>query len=300
MRKCMMFNKRYSDWFLTESVLDIPRDGLDQGVFQFPEQGAPMIHPRIKLQILEPLKEINKIITILDYFVIGSILTPKYNSNSDIDVVIEVEEELPAIKREELISLLTIVNGKLATGTTHPINYYIVNGQYDLNKTEAAYDIANDKWLKEPEARTFNVKKYVSKLKSEFMTVDLATAELRRDLIDFNELKTLSNEDVKGINDEIQKLIEKIEIDIENIIQTYLNARTIRKAAFDRAMTPAEIRKFGIKNQLPENILYKLLERYFYKDLAVRLRELLDDGITTKSDVAKVQNTFKDFITRIK
>jgi hypothetical protein len=147
----MNFNKQFSQWYLTESILDIPRDGLDPAVFQFPEEGAPIIHPRIRAQIIKPLVDINQIVPILDYFIIGSILTPRYNSTTDIDVCLEVDEEISAIKMENLISMLKVINGKLAIGTTHPINYYIVKGQYDLDKTDAAYDIADDNWLKEPQ-----------------------------------------------------------------------------------------------------------------------------------------------------
>lgn len=295
----MKFDRQFSQWYLNESVLDIPKDGLDPTVFNFPDQGAPIIHTRIRAQILQPLVDINKIVTVLDYFIIGSILTPKYGSNSDIDVVVEVEEEISAVKLENLVSLLKSINGKLAVGTTHPINYFILKGQYDLDKTEAAYDIADDNWLKEPQEQTFNVRKYVAKLKNTFTEVDLATAELRRDLIDFKELKTLSKSDISGITDEVKKTLAKIETDIEGIIQTYLNAKTLRKAAFDREMTPADIRKFGIKNQLPENILYKLLERYFYRDFAIKLKELADEGIDTTADVQKVRKTFQDFFSRV-
>lgn len=295
----MKFNNNYSQWYLNESVLDIPKDGLDPTVFQFPDQGAPVIHPRIRAQILQPLVDINKIVTILDYFIIGSILTPRYNSNSDIDVVAEVEEEVSAVKMESLVELLKAINGKLAVGTTHPINYFIVKGQYDLDKTEAAYDIADDNWLKEPEERSFNVRKYIGKLKTAFTEVDLATAELRRDLIDFNELKSLSKTDISGIETELTKVLDNIETDIEGIIQTYLNAKILRRAAFEKDMSPAEIRKFGIKNQLPENILYKLLERYYYRDFAIKLKELLNDGVTSITDVKAIQKTFKDFMTRM-
>lgn len=295
----MNFDKQYSQWFLNESVLDIPRNGLDPTVFNFPENGAPIIHPRIRAQIMDDLVEINKLVTILDYFVIGSILTVKYSSNSDIDVTLEVDEELSSGKMEDLVSVLKHIGGRLAVGTSHPINYYIVNGQYNHNKTEAVYDIANERWIKEPNEQSFNVRNYVSRLQTSFAEVDLSTAELRRDLIDFNELKKLSKEDIKGLDVEIQKKLGKIESNVEDIVSIYDNAKSLRKQAFAKVMTPQEIRKFGLKNNLPENILYKLLERYFYRDFAIRLKSLLNDGIDTKADVQRVQKTFKDFVDRV-
>ena len=293
----MKFDRTFDQWYHTESVLDIPRNSLDPTVFQFPEEGAPILHSRIRAQIMEDLVEINKIVTILDYFVIGSILTPKYSSTSDIDVNIEVEEEIPPQKYELLIDTLRAVNGRLAVGTLHPINYHIVKGQFDIDKTEAAYDLADERWLKEPSSTSFNVQKYIGQLKDQLSTVDLATAELRRDLIDFTEIKKLSKDDISNLDLEVKKALGEIEASISDIVQVYDNAKMLRKNAFNKVLTPSEIRKFGHKNNLPENILYKLLERYYYKDFALKLKEMLDDGID-EGDVANVQKSFKDFLNK--
>jgi predicted nucleotidyltransferase len=294
----MKFDRTFTQWYIAESVLDIPRTGLDPTVFQFPEDGAPIIHPRIRSQIMNDLVEINKIITILDYFIVGSILTPKYTSTTDIDVTIEIEEEVPPVKYEALIDLLRHLNGKLATGTMHPIKYYIIKGQFDIDKTEAAYDLAAERWLKEPSQIAFNVQKYIGKLKSGLSEVDLATAELRRDLIDFNELKTLSKSDIENLDLEVKKCLVDIEASISDIVKVYDNAKMLRKNAFDKVLTPAEIRKFGSKNNLPENILYKLLERYFYKEFALKLKEILNAGVDADS-VKDIKKTFKDFLNKV-
>lgn len=294
----MKFNDNFTQWYLSESILDIPRDSLDPTVFQFPEQGAPILHPRIRSQIVNDLVELNKIVTILDYFLVGSILTPKYNSNSDLDVVAEVEQEISPVQHETLVETLRHINGKLAVGTTHPINYFIVKGQFNQDNAEAIYDLANERWLKEPEEKSFNVRKYANKLKSQMANMDLATAELRRDLIDYDELKSLSKEDISGLDFEIKKTLVDIESSVSDIIKLYDNAKLIRKAAFEKNMTPMEIRKFGIKNNLPENVLYKLLERYYYKELAIKLKEILSDGIEA-SDVKEIKKTFLDYLKKV-
>jgi len=294
----MNFDKTFNQWYFTESVLDIPRDGLDTTVFQFPEEGAPILHPRIRSQIINDLTEVQKLTPITDYFLIGSILTPKYTSTCDIDVTVEISSEISPIKFENLVSLLKQINGKLAVGTMHPINYYFVKGDYNLQNTEAAYDIANEKWIKEPSTTSFNAKRYINRMKAELKTVDLATAELRRDLIDFTELKKLSKDEISTLDYEVKNILAEIESSIDAIIQVYDNAKTLRQSAFNKALTPAEIRKFGSKNNLPENILYKLLERYYFTDFVNRLRDIVDDGVT-KDNVATIKRTFKDFISRM-
>lgn len=295
----MSFDNLYKDWYLAESVLDIPRDGLDPNVFQFPDQGAPVINARIKQQIIDGVGQVHLIVPVQDYYVLGSILTPKYNEHSDIDVNCEVDANINPVALENLVSLLRNINGKLAIGTQHPINFFVVKGEFDQDKTEAIYDIANDRWIKEPDTTPFNARRFMDNYKHKLSGVDLATAELRRDLIDFKELEALDKEDVANIDFEIKKVLSNIEAEVKSIVDMYDNAKIIRKTAFDKEMTPMEIRKFGHKNNLPDNILYKMLERYFYRDLALKLKPLLSDGKITKSDVPKVKKSFKDFLKNI-
>lgn len=297
----MSFDNLFNEWYLGESVLDLPRTSLDPNVFQFPEDGtAPIINARIKQQIIEGVRQIHLVVPVQDYYVIGSVLTPQYNEHSDIDVNCEVEEEISPIALENLIAVLKHINGKLAIGTLHPINFHVVRGMFDHDKAQAIYDIANDRWIKEPKTDRFSVRNFLNKFKEELATVDIATAELRRDIIDFEEIQKLSKEDIENVEYEIEKMLDAIEIDVAKIVKVYDNARIIRKQAFDRQMTPMEIRKFGAKNNLPENILYKLLERYYYKDLADKLRPMLDDdkGIE-KKEIPKIKKTLKDFINKL-
>ena len=102
----MRFDNLANDWFLEESVLDLPRDKLDAGVFTFPEQGPPVIKQAVKQQIIAGVGLVHSIIPVQDYFVIGSILTPKYNNYTDIDVNCEVEEHISEIGLERLVALL--------------------------------------------------------------------------------------------------------------------------------------------------------------------------------------------------
>ena len=43
-------------------------------------------------------------------------------------------------------------------------------------------------------------------------------------------------------------------------------------------MSPEEIRKFGVKNRLPKNVIYKMLEKYHYLKFFKKLKEMMEDG----------------------
>lgn len=295
-----MFEKIFRELYVTESVLDYQRKDLDPNVFDFPESGHPILKSGIKKQIVKNLEEIHSIVPVMDCYLVGSILTKKYNNYSDIDVTCETDSEPNPVAMENLSTLLSKINGELAVGTTHPINYYVLTGQSNHENFNAIYDILNDKWIKEDEGETFNVKKYMNRLAEEFRGIDLTTAELRRDLVDYDTLKELSKEDVENLDFEIEKHLTEIEEDINKIVDMYDRAKIVRKRAFSKDMSPKEIREFGHKNNLPENILYKMLERYYYKDFALKLKDIMgDDEELEKSDIPEVKKALKDFMNDI-
>ena len=292
-----MFDKLYNELFMAESVLDYQRKDLDPNVFDFPESGNPILKPAIKKQIINNLEKIHSIVPLMDCYIVGSILTKKYNNFSDIDVTCEADSEPNNIAVEALSSLLSNINGEMAIGTTHPINYYIVEGQFDKDRYNAIYDVLNDIWIKEDDGQYFNAKKYMTKLENEFKHIDLATAELRRDLIDYKLLKELSKDEINNFDYEVHKHLAEIESDIKKIVDMYDRAKIIRKRAFVKDMSPKEIREFGHKNNLPENILYKMLERYYYKELATKLKDIIEpDEKVEKSDVPKIKKALNNFL----
>ena len=49
-------------------------------------------------------------------------------------------------------------------------------------------------------------------------------------------------------------------------------------------MSPDEIQKFGIKNRLPKNVIYKMLEKYHYLKFYKKCKKILDDGSEVSDD----------------
>lgn len=287
---------------MIEAVTDIPRDTLDPTVFNFFEDGRlPEFKDAIKKQINIDISKINAMVSVVNFFVIGSILTPQYSSKSDIDVNVQIDaEEVDLIASADLLQLMKRLNGKYATGTTHPINYYLVTEEYNLEKTEAAYDIGNDRWIKTPEAIRPDLQSYMMRFQTMINNMDLGTGELRRDLIDFEELKYLKKEDVRDIHNLIKKKIEEISEDVRNLVSVYHDIKILRQMAFDRTLTPEEIQMYGHKNRLPENVIYKLMERYYYIKFLKHMEAILDgieeDGRRLNiSDIENIKQAGKGF-----
>ena len=267
------------DLYVQESAIDIPKHSLDPTVFETAnEVSEPIMHPSIKKQIIQGIQDFERLMIVNRCYVVGSILTKAYTSESDIDVNLEVNrEEIDDLMEVKLLAVLKTVNGKLATGTTHPINYYILMaGDVDESSFDGMYDVMNEKWLKVPKDLPCNVADYMNNFEKMVSAIDLTMAQLKRDIIDFTQLSKYTKEDITNIKEIASKKLEEITTKVEALVDIKSMIKNKRKGVFKRPMTPQEIEKFKSKNYLPENIVYKLLQKYYYWDFIQRLESILN------------------------
>ena len=55
------------------------------------------------------------------------------------------------------------------------------------------------------------------------------------------------------------------------------NALDKRKSGFEGEMTPENIKKYGVRNRLPNNVVYKMLEKCYYFEFINKLKEIIGD-----------------------
>ena len=280
-----------------EAVIDIPRQTYAIGVFSNPEDKDPKIKPEIIGQIMKQFTEFKKEYPILDYSLIGSILTRRYRDDADLDI--NVLFDVPKEKQEEERLRLSQkflsaknpdnIQGKLIPGTRHPINYYFITDKetYDdqNKKADAVFDIGKNKFIKRPEDFEFDPKLYVKDFEKKVQEIDVIKGELKRDIIDYNELKGLTTNDVLNLQDKVKDKLDEIEDSIEDIIRIGDTVDAERRKAFDSDMSPEEIRQYGIKNRLPKAVIYKMLEKYHYISFYKKCKKILDDGVVTDKEV---------------
>ena len=152
------------------------------------------------------------------------------------------------------------IQGKLIPGTKHPINFYFITDMKTYNdqekKADAVFDIEDNKFIKRPEEFTFDPNLYVKDFEKKVQEIDVVKGELKRDIIDYRELEGLTNDDVLNLQDKINTKLDEIEDSIRDIIKIGDGVDAERRAAFDRDMSPDEIRQFGIKNRFPKAVIY--------------------------------------------
>jgi hypothetical protein len=291
---------RFKD-FIKESIIDIPRRTYAPGVFDDADTKNPKIKSEIIGMIMKQFTEFKKEYPILDYSLIGSILTKRYRDDADLDinVLFDVPEEKQEEERVRLskkylsASNPDNIQGKLIPGTKHPINFYFITDKetYDdqNKKADAVFDIGKNEFIKRPDDFTFDTELYVKEFERKVQELDVVKGELKRDIIDYNELKDLTTDDVLNLQDRINSKLDEIEDDIRLITRIGDNVDAERRAAFDKDMSPDEIRMYGIKNRLPKNVIYKMLEKYHYLKFYKKCKKILDDGEVTDKEIKDLE-----------
>ena len=280
-----------------ESIIDIPRRTYAPKVFDEADTKDPKIKASVKAQIDRQLKEFESEYPILKTSLIGSILTKRYRKDADLDinVLFDVPEDKREVERERLSKKYLSaknpdnIQGKLIPGSDHPINYYFITDKetYDdqNKKADAVYDIDTNKFVKRPEDFVFDKNLYIKDFDKKVQELDVIKGELKRDIIDYRELEELEPNDVLDLQDKIKDKLEEIEDSIEQIVKVGDGVDADRRAAFDSDMTPDQIQKFGIKNRLPKNVIYKMLEKYHYIKFYKYCKKILDDGVVSDKEI---------------
>ena len=280
-----------------EAVIDIPRRTYAKGVFDDADTNNPKIKASVKALIDKQIEEFETEYPVVKTGLIGSILTKRYRDDADLDI--NVLFDVPIEKREEerlrLSKKYLSVNnpdniqGKLIPGTKHPINFYFITDMKTYNdqekKADAVFDIEDNKFIKRPDDFTFDPSLYIKDFEKKVQEIDVVKGELKRDIIDYRELEGLTADDVLNLQDKINDKLEEIEDSIKDIIKIGDTVDAERRAAFDRDMSPDEIRKYGIKNRLPKAVIYKMLEKYHYLKFYKKCKKILDDGKVTDKEI---------------
>jgi len=295
-RKKIKKKMRFKD-FIIESIIDIPRRTYAPKVFDDADTNNPKIKDSVMKQINTQLKEFESEYPILKTSLIGSILTKRYRNDADLDI--NVLFDVPTDKQEEERTRLSKkylsaknpdnIQGKLIPGSEHPINFYFITDKqtYDdqNKKADAVFDMESNKFIKRPENFTFDKNLYLKDFEKKVQELDVIKGELKRDIIDYRELEELEPNEVLNLQDKINIKLDEIEDSIEQIVKVGDGVDADRRAAFDKDMSPDEIQKFGIKNRLPKNVIYKMLEKYHYLKFYKKCQKILDDGKVTPDEV---------------
>lgn len=272
--------------FLHESVIDPDRHINNVAIFDLGDEIR--LKHNVRSQILAGIGKLARHMTVKDYTLIGSILTHYYAEDSDVDINI-----LVANKDDEMPELRTIAvehSGKFVEGTKHPINFHILNDESDFknanDSADAVFDISTNRFIRQAINRPFQVEKYMDKFKKLVSEIDVLKQDMIDDLMDYKELKHLSRDSIVQLQTAIESELKQIEQGALGLISLYDKVKKERADAFARPLTSSDIREYGTKNRLPDNVVYKLLERHHYMTFLHNVKSIIGSDNKLSKDEA--------------
>ena len=230
-----------------EAVIDIPRRTYAKGVFDEADTDNPKLKDSVKSMIDNILTKIedSEGYSILKTGLIGSILTKRYRDDADLDINVlfsvppekQEDERLRLSKKYLASSNPDNIQGKLIPGTKHPINYYFITDEQtydDQNaKADAVFDIKNQSFTKRPEDFEFNPSLYMKDFQRQVDKIDILKGELKRDIIDYDELTELKPGEIKDLEKRTSNKLGEIEKSIQDLTDIGDKVDAERRAAFD-------------------------------------------------------------------
>jgi len=281
---------------LTESFVNLTKDNLDPLVFEFRADGMPCLRDAIRVQILRDIDEIRKVIPVDRFLMIGKMLSKNFTPNTDIEVSVQVDAQaIDSVSTAEILHLLKYINGHLAADTQHPINYYVIPHDLDETRVGSVFDIVNNRWIKTPKSYDLNIEKYITDFQETINSIDISTGELQRDLMDIKEINELDINDIKKLRISLKEKLNEVDEILKHLISVFKNPSILKQLIFNKYLNIQEILMFSSQNHLPESILSKLFEKYYYRRFINKVEDMLDDkNELDLTDVPKIKELMGD------
>lgn len=153
-----LFEKKYGDYLTVYKAPIGPHD-LDPTVFVYdPNIKAPILSPSIIAQITKDIEAFcgEQPSRVKNAYVVGKVTKPgNKDRHSPLRVIIVMEKnimdnDIDGVLAEEILKLAKNLSGRLAIGTTHPIEYSVSMRDVDTSKYEGIYDVMHSRWHKIP------------------------------------------------------------------------------------------------------------------------------------------------------
>ena len=281
-----------------ESIIDIPRSTYAPGVFDDADTSNPKLKQKVLDIIKKDLKTFEKFGPVVSVKLIGSILGKRYRNDADldIDVLIDLPEDEVETVGLEARKSVSDLNGKNIPGTKHPINYYVqsdpdVNDAH-LETASGIFDVFKQKFDKRPKEETFDPEVYQAEFEKKVNEIDVVKGELKRDVIDYDELNELQPGQIKNLQKRIESKLKEIENAIEKFSVMGDELMQARRDLFNTPLTPQEIQKYGVAHKLPKNVIFKYLEKYHYITFFKRCKDILKDGEVSDDEIDSLKGGY--------
>lgn len=239
------------------------------------------IRPQVRAFILGLIKQ--NFPGSIGSFILGSITTHRYTNASDVDVDVIMPKNVDLEPYRKIAKSLNSQRIRY-TGSPHVITFFVVypsDKKDAIQKTNGAYDIIQNTWIKRADDMEIEPKEQEKAFQGQIKDIDIALAELNRDMKDIlliiEAFKEVPDKEKQKILQDLEEKKKEIEEDLAAITEEYDEFHRARVTAFEKEMDsegPVAAKKHLYHQTLPGNVIYKLMERYGYRDLLEKLRDI--------------------------
>jgi len=153
-----LFEAEFNKAYLKYHTHPVAPNSLDPRIWYFlPQGGDPKLQPEVKTQILNDIDKINSSERegvrkrIWDYFLIGPALEQNSSEKCSLNILVLIDKtNLDDFLKERILQTIKDINGKLATGSLHPIYYIPTIRDLDKERYTAIYHPYTERWIKKP------------------------------------------------------------------------------------------------------------------------------------------------------
>lgn len=153
-----LFEQEFKKAYLKYHTNPIAPNSLDPRIWYFlPNGGDPKLQPEVKTQILNDIEKINSAEgegirkRVWDYFIVGPVLDQNSSEKCPINILVQINKtNLDDMLKERILQNIKNINGKLATGSLHPIYYIPTIRNLDEERYQAIYHPYTEQWVKKP------------------------------------------------------------------------------------------------------------------------------------------------------
>lgn len=278
--------------YLEESIIDPHHDRLAPEIF---EQGPfPQLKPTVRDQIRRGVSHLDAHagIRVIEYRLIGSILTHRYSSESDLDINILIDGGL-----NNAVKVAAQLSGKPVPGSPYVVNFHVLNQRVVWNAAnkdaDGVFNVEENKFERVPKDRPFDVGIYWQDFTRIASAIQTISGRLKEDVLDYKALRKASRSDLKNLRGKALQKLRELKKTAISLVDIYKIIKQERDNLFAKELTKKDIIKYGEKNRMPINVIYKLLEKYHYLKLLNSISEIIGhDGTVSPSEVKELQALF--------
>ena len=278
--------------YLNESIIDPHHDRLAPEIF---EPGEP---PHLKAVVRDQIKrgvahlESHAGIRVLDYRLIGSILTHRYSSDSDLDINVLIDGGL-----NQAVKVASQLSGKPVAGSPYVVNFHVLNQRpvwSAANKdADGVFNVEENKFERAPKDLPFDLTLYWNDFTRISSSIRALSSKLKEEVHDYKAIRKAHPNDLKKLRGMALQKVRAMKQTAVGLVDIYKLIRQQRDHLFAKELTQKDLVQYGEKNRMPANVIYKLLEKYQYLKLLHSISDIIGhDGTLHSNEVKELQQLF--------